>query len=817
MVEMATNPWVKEHSTLPQDKPSSNDILRDIAIILEEWPGPSITSLSPKQRLDMFVRVIAGYPNIGQGLRPLDHPLHARSQRALSLSLNLDSIQGLNPYSSLRSDILDLNIAWDHTSENKLIYSLLLLINSLFEEDLEGVKTNPTVIRLCGLLFTFDNTGWDKFTELFGENGSLYDMGGSMTDARIRMKLEIELREKFGLHMVSGVRWDDKRIKAHLGPKMSDIKNEAVDPKNIYEEAFNDTEDPPDEETFFTWVKLQRKIYNNSLGKGKLKHFTHDLSNSLFLRNSSGLGDGRIVFEYRFIQDWLQNLYFNRDNDIGTGQRYLRGGSALIEASLSSIRQFVCEELGPGCIEIDGGGRIELRLNKKDKHKTEIGVEINFLDDTIRDINKRFIEMFNLGKESGDLSERFEHELETWHISQIPNIENIDHPGGEKKELNEEFVKAGMPPRSVYIVEDNYSNEEESLSLSSLNHERRIQSMAKQKIRLGQNDCPRCKSYESIEERNWTKEQSWYIEDCCPFHILVFEIGLSQRKRDSIISLPSSDEVDSSEVRTSNKVTQIARLDGNSVGWIFTRDGLDQSPDNRRRRCFRYNAHWWISLARSFDGVKAIDSVGAWITGGDDILLAQYGEGPHLVDMMEDVCKNLDNSLNVEMAAEPNGPLCTVTIGHVKNKNIREMLAASLQLEYDAKKAWKIKAGQNSREMISPEKIPPNADAFDDDFIDSLVDPEIKHLIVSKESSDINIGENLDNSDPIVVNWSGEWSLELIENILENANDLGGTWHHLIDSKETDPEKFYRILQRSYIIYSDDEEQQLKILPPKAE
>ena len=408
MVEMATNPWVKGHSTLPQDKPSSNDILRDIAIILEEWPGPSITSLSPKQRLDMFVRVIAGYPNIGQGIRPLDHPLHARSQRALSLSLNLDSIQGLNPYSSLRSDILDLNIAWVHTSENKLIYSLLLLINSLFEEDLEGVKTNPTVIRLCGLLFTFDNIGWDKFTELFGENGSLYDMGGSMTDARIRMKLEIENKENFGPFL--DIRWNDKKMKTHMGKKMLDIYNPNINPETIYEQEFIDVVEPPEKETFFTWVKLKRKINNNSLGKGKLKDFIGILSKSLFLREN--FNDARIVFEYRFIQDWLQNLYFNREHDGGTGQRYLRGGSALIEASLSSIRQFVCEELGPGCIEIDGGGRIELRLKKQSLQISDVvvpGATFDFLDKTIRDINARFIEMFNLGKESGDLSERFEH------------------------------------------------------------------------------------------------------------------------------------------------------------------------------------------------------------------------------------------------------------------------------------------------------------------------------------------------------------------------------------------------------------------------
>ena len=302
--------------------------------------------------------------------------------------------------------------------------------------------------------------------------------------------------------------------------------------------------------------------------------------------------------------------------------------------------------------------------------------------------------------------------------------------------------------------------------------------------------------------------------EICPFHSLVFNIGLSQRKRDSILSLPRDDE--DATMRTGNTVTQIARLDGNSVGWIFTRPGLNQTPDSRRRRCFRYNAHWWISLARSFGSISAVDSVGAWVTGGDDVLLAQYGEGDHLEKMLIGVCGNLDQSLNREMAEDPDGPLCTVTIAHVKDgENIKHMLDSSAELEFQAKKAWKIAAGNWNRKMIDSTKIPSDSPDVQGAFVDSSIDPEVKHF-VSIEVKPMFSTQYLDESDAIIVDdWPGEWSEEFENKVLAMATKMGGNWEFLVSSMEDETK--YRNLSRSHVVYSDDGVDQLRILPPKGE
>ena len=75
----------------------------------------------------------------------------------------------------------------------------------------------------------------------------------------------------------------------------------------------------------------------------------------------------------------------------------------------------------------------------------------------------------------------------------------------------------------------------------------------------------------------------------------------------------------------------MARIDGNSIGWILNPVRFEGSEanfsDGIRRRSMRFNAHWWRSLSYALERVneEEPDRVSCWVSAGDDIIIAEYG------------------------------------------------------------------------------------------------------------------------------------------------------------------------------------------------
>ena len=92
------NPW--DLSGERHEKPKWNDHgeyktpFAAISSFLELWPGDEQTSECdiPERHLRL-IEIVAGYPEILVGRRPLDMPLHPRSKLAFELSNFLDKIQ----------------------------------------------------------------------------------------------------------------------------------------------------------------------------------------------------------------------------------------------------------------------------------------------------------------------------------------------------------------------------------------------------------------------------------------------------------------------------------------------------------------------------------------------------------------------------------------------------------------------------------------------------------------------------------------------------------------------------------------------------
>ena len=107
------NPWAESEEYLA--KPNWNNIngfetpFGAMAEILQSWPGTTLTSeQDDDERHLRLVSTIAGYPEILTGRRPLDIPLHKKSELAFKLSEFLDCIKpdSDSEWHSLRSLLL---------------------------------------------------------------------------------------------------------------------------------------------------------------------------------------------------------------------------------------------------------------------------------------------------------------------------------------------------------------------------------------------------------------------------------------------------------------------------------------------------------------------------------------------------------------------------------------------------------------------------------------------------------------------------------------------------------------------------------------
>jgi len=91
------DPWCKDGSECKPEwdaeKMGHEHPLEFMAELLQQWPTGALTvDLEAEERHLRFIQIVAGYPEIGRGMYPLDWPTHPMSVKALQLSLFLDSL-----------------------------------------------------------------------------------------------------------------------------------------------------------------------------------------------------------------------------------------------------------------------------------------------------------------------------------------------------------------------------------------------------------------------------------------------------------------------------------------------------------------------------------------------------------------------------------------------------------------------------------------------------------------------------------------------------------------------------------------------------
>jgi hypothetical protein len=186
---------------------------------------------------------------------------------------------------------------------------------------------------------------------------------------------------------------------------------------------------------------------------------------------------------------------------------------------------------------------------------------------------------------------------------------------------------------------------------------------------------------------------------------------------------------------SSKPTTAIAQLDGNSLGIIFTERNKEfpreELLDRKRRRSFRFNYQWWHSIQKAIDEHGRGDRVAAWVTAGDDVLLAQYdwlkdkedfvGRDQELLEeTLRDLAEDLGGGVTEEL---PEGMFLSFAAGlaikRTKDENeggpyrIQQQLRVVKEKEHDAKNRWKTEASlrkwvemitRPSGDLVEPDK-----------------------------------------------------------------------------------------------------------------
>jgi predicted RNA-binding Zn-ribbon protein involved in translation (DUF1610 family) len=633
---------------------------------------------------------VAGYPEVDVATRPFDWPMLKKSVDALRISKNLDDITGMHEFTSLRSSLLnrDLRFRIDSSrskSEMRRAHRECLLLLFARTRQLDDVPLNQSYYRS-------------------EEEGLLTQLHGKDNNRRGDCWPNLDELEKY----------EESLGAEPLKPDM----------KKIGEETGGDGPD---------WDRA--KAANNEWIEWR------DLGGPFSLGD---LEVEEVAFQYHYVQSWLTKVVPTQKHLGGTVQRFLRGASLLLELSVSEARQRIAEKIGIGAITVDGGGRVVF-LCPKDKDKIE---------DMQRYLRKSVWQFLSsiMRKDEEDERQhsragnhiRFERTLENWanacfkvgHKKGGRVVPRRDEPPHKQDQHDyEEWfrqIQSMLPP--ISIPELGRGHEEEAISPSSKDEVvAALNAFKPPKITKGENshspmdDCLFCNNKPISKEMGDKMDSLMGLEgkgnpipEICPFHRLLYHIGHDQRVKDSTLRPSPAHPDEKAMVGSSKPTTAVAQLDGNSLGIIFTERYKEvftgeELLDRKRRRSFRFNYQWWYSIQKAVDEHGSGDRVAAWVTAGDDVLLAQYdwkldkevfvGRDQELLeDTLRDLAENIEIGVSEEL---PEGMFLSFAAGLAikrpegERDRIQQQLERVRDLERHAKNRWKTKASKEWVAMIT--------------------------------------------------------------------------------------------------------------------
>jgi len=785
--------------------------LFNLANIICDWPRGKTATLSDEERHLRFILAVAGYPEIDVATRPLDWPLHKKSVEAMEVSKILDDIIGMHELTSLRSSLLNRDLNYRN---EKL-------------EELQSAHND------C-LLLLFERTRkLDQF-----EEGELRENGGDRDVPYFRPGEEALLT-----HLHSN---DNRRRK--WWPKLQELG----DYKNVIPREMTEPEkpkpdcDPGDKGELIQWFMSkegeQWKENVDAPYREKMVLWGQFQNKEKYGRFSlQELEMQEVAFQFHHVQSWIDEVVPMDSELEGTVQRFLRGASLMLELVISEVRQRIAHKVGIGSITVDGGGRIVF-LCPEDE------IEEKWIMENLESASKEFLGVDrDVSRARNNV--RFEETMRNWGKAgknlgiKLDEIKDEDLLEAKKGDYEKWYgqIRSKLTPISTPKLsarEDPPNSIEEVAGLLEKFPSPRIDVNNKSEY-----DCWFCNGsfFDGCADREGREKKANQIDhlmglegkgepskNICQFHRLLYFIGHDQRLRDSTLRAPAgSDGISHKDDGRQRMVTAISRMDGNSLGILFRVDSEQENVprdllvDRKRRRSFRFNSFWWQSLQHSVNEFGTGDRVAAWVTAGDDVILAQYdavirqrGKKPAVYQGRED--KLLEKTLGSLMKKvghwkDLEGDELFLSIGaglaikrpksnSGENDRIRSQLHRSNHLEHLAKNRWKTRAQDKWPKMLKKphgEKVEFDEDeGATEDWIHTY-----STMVVDKKDLDLGKKKGEDLEVFVKEDFIG-WTPELVTQIIE------------LYGLEGDPARVYGVLKRHYIEIEGGRGR-LKVLPPK--
>ena len=667
--------------------------------ILTNWPGTRPTSeMVYEMRHRRLVEMIAGYPEIVTGKRPLDIPTHHLSIDALKLSLYFDSLENKfsknSEWSSLRTTLLD----WD------------LLEPALHKENEERKESpiNKLHSTYIGCLI--------HHIELFEEIDKLSEEG----------------LKQFELDKSNFLRVLHSSHNSRRGYWPGETK--LVKKPGTFAKAMNS----------FTLLSQNDGPFEE-LSEDDSEENSHDSSMEGFYEHS-------VKFEK--IQSWIR-WYCDHTEDDSPLKSNIRqnlhlGASAILEGVFARIRSKVLAEKRPGAITVDGGGRIcFISTESPDEEK----IWINEIITQSLDLDAAHLHPYNQViidsiKKWGMLTNR------AYLIDRTGKKifwKNDNEKFTKLDEKKEAFWRDFLTSQLRHITGKYYPNANQDYK------ENNTSSKEKSKNSFYKNkDCYFCmgadlelKKASSPRELLGTcdVDAEGIKNQVCVFHHVIFYLGNAVKIRQQ------SQLLKSVFAKNQHTIHHVIHLDGNGIGQIFTQDyqkidrpsyheadpykanfenlmlpfwsencdaitNLNESWRNimqmfedqfderlaehpkilkllrnrrvqsylqRKRRSFDFNANWWISF---HEGIYSNPNnpLEPWVAAGDDLILINRKTNDVLavMDTLEQFHDSLmnyfDGSVPISFGAGVSGKV---------EKDISITIKNSHEAEKSAKHSWK--------------------------------------------------------------------------------------------------------------------------------
>ena len=668
------DPWCKDGSDCKpewdSEKMGHEHPLEFMAELLQQWPtGAPTVDLEDEERHLRFIQIVAGYPEIGRGMYPLDWPTHPMSVKALQLSLFLDSL----PVP------LNLKFQNDYSPRVHSVRSAILTIDAQEYEksnDLEEIDL-PNMQEIC-LKILFES---------------------------LRRWQSLELNEQWECNreesaFLTSLHSSDNRGHAYWPKKgfnpvviLQRINRDSFDSENVHTFKFNKIQ---------TWLTewTRNNVDAISFLEPNIRHNLH-IGSSVMLESMFAMVRSHIINRYRpgciIIDGGGQISFYTQKKNVKKElfnliERSFIGGEE--NKNIHPYNHTILNTLirfgeGKICRKKECKSLVPSIKQKKKFANCKCGSQFPYWewkeDGTPRRLAfERFLMKDNAAKKFyPQMKYKNEYELEQ-NLNQ-PQCPLCNLETGKKKQWN----------GSIYNVEG-------LCFLHALTY------------KIGESHKRRDLSIRIIGKAIQSDQS--HIHSCAMVDLnalgVFFNLDLAEPVKEEILSLKtrknrSVEDVEKIRDWIVNETNVFDSYESNIQGDSFPKKEYkliynnikDQIQIFKERKSFRFNSIWWNCISQIIEQKsKPMGELGAWVAAGDDLLFVRKGKKGEENDSIQTQLQKLDDLLKLKfdkskIAFSFKAGIATRQPG----QKITEMTRLALENEKKANDNWKTRAKENGR------------------------------------------------------------------------------------------------------------------------